>query len=291
MPAVASAHPPEAKTVCPDGYTLSTDETECSKPVVKDHGEAQCDPGYSLVSKARGASVCEKEVGKPTCEQGTGDDYVSTTYHGPPNKCADGEHDGSKCIDQKTPVCAKGALQGTKCIERTTDTTPPMNTLNHHVAHACPASHQQTPPLPLIYFVYTSVTPELMTHEQLNEYVKNGGLASSNPGKWEKLDDTHNCYKAVEDKGKTINLLKVIINGVEYAVNTGKMVVNNVEYTVTEAGKVVIGGVQRRGLLRVDHRLSDPDRQHRQFGYAYGERRHFGNQIPEMDQPGLLDHL
>ncbi|MDE0115060.1 MAG: hypothetical protein OXT07_00335, partial [bacterium] len=110
MPAVASAHPPEAKTVCPDGYTLSTDETECSKPVVKDHGEAQCDPGYSLVSKARGASVCEKEVGKPTCEQGTGDDYVSTTYHGPPNKCADGEHDGSKCIDQKTPVCAKGAL-------------------------------------------------------------------------------------------------------------------------------------------------------------------------------------
>ena len=116
-------------------------------------------------------------------------------------------------------------------------------------------------------------------------------MASSNPGKWEKLDDTHNCYKAVEDKGKTINLLKVIINGVEYAVNTGKMVVNNVEYTVTEAGKVVIGGVQRRGLLRVDHRLSDPDRQHRQFGYAYGERRHFGNQIPEMDQPGLLDHL
>ncbi len=51
VPAVASAHPPEAKTVCPDGYTLSTDETECSKPVVKDHGEAQCDPGYSLVAR------------------------------------------------------------------------------------------------------------------------------------------------------------------------------------------------------------------------------------------------
>ena len=219
-----------------------------------DHGPpTKCATG----SPKNGRCISTTDHGPPTkCATGNpkGGRCISTTDHGKP-KCSAGLRQDSKCVDRQTPTCAKGALQGTKCIERTTDTTSPMNTLTHHVAHDCPASHQYTTPLPSIYFVYTSATPEVMTHEQLNEYVKNGGLASSNPGKWKKLDDTHNCYKPVEDTGKTINLLKVIINDVEHAVQAGKIVINNVEYAgkvvinnveygITKAGKVVIDGVE-----------------------------------------------
>ena len=105
----ASAHPPEAKTICPDGYTLSADEAECSKTAAKDEGPASCDPGYDLVPKTRGASSCEKVVGEPTYAKGKGDDCVTTTDHGPPT-CANGNLKNGVTADLaeccSTVVCA-----------------------------------------------------------------------------------------------------------------------------------------------------------------------------------------
>ena len=127
LPGVASAHPPEAKTICPEGYTLSGDETECSKTDVTDHGEAECDSGYTLVSKTRGASVCEKEVGEPTCDEGTGDDCVITADLGPPTHCAAGSLKSGRCVtDHGKPTCATGNLKNGVCIG-TADLGPPTH--------------------------------------------------------------------------------------------------------------------------------------------------------------------
>ncbi len=108
-----------------------------------------------------------------------------------------------------------------------------------HADHPCPASHSYTPPLPIIYFVYTSATAELMTHEQLNEYYKSGKTASANLGKWEK-DGSHDCYKAVEDTGTTINLYQIVVDGVTHLVREGgKIAIKGVDYVI-EGGKIII---------------------------------------------------
>ena len=55
--------------------------------------------------------------------------------------CLNGSRQNNACIGQKAPTCAQGALQGTQCVTRTTDTTPPTNTLNHHNVE-CPTGYQ-----------------------------------------------------------------------------------------------------------------------------------------------------
>ncbi|MDE0237660.1 MAG: hypothetical protein OXN95_10590, partial [bacterium] len=226
------------EVIGPVTYSCSVDQTKVGSNCVKTLREA---PTYRC----------------PATQEKVGSDCITKTK--PTYSCSDNQQPTvtNRCIIKTKPTysCSDNEQPTVtnRCIIKTAHTVLP--TYDYHVAHDCPTSHSQTPPLPLIYFVYTSETPELMTHEQLNEYVKNGGLASSNPGKWEKLDATHNCYKAVEDTGTITNLKKIIIRGVEHAVTVGKIVINNVEYAgkivinnveygVTKAGKVVIAGVE-----------------------------------------------
>ncbi len=114
----ALAHPPEAKTVCPDGYTLSADETECSKTTAQDHGKASCDAGYNLVPKTRGAAVCEKNIGSPVCLSGfiRGSECIGELSNKP--VCLSGFIRGSECIGELSnkPVCLSGFIRGSECI-------------------------------------------------------------------------------------------------------------------------------------------------------------------------------
>ncbi|WP_420431794.1 fibronectin type III domain-containing protein [Candidatus Poriferisocius sp.] len=163
-------------------------------------------------------------------------DNECTTKTRPAYTCNEGStRSGTKCKTRPAYTCDEDSrLSGTKCIHRqrvtytcddetppnadnkcvtTTTDRKPHTTTTKHDPHNCPAGYQNLSlPLPLIYFVYTSATPEVMTHEQLNEFYKSGKVASANPGEWEQLDNNHDCYKAIEDKGTTGNILNVFID-------------------------------------------------------------------------------
>ncbi len=152
---------------------------------------------------------------EPDDNNGGDDDDTPTCHFGQAN-CDDANDDEGNDGDDDNSGNDGGCpgrqvLRGGECVSRPDPKTS---------GGECPAG-QYAPPLPLIYFVYTSTTPEVMTHAELNEYVKSGKESTSNLGSWQKVRAGHDCYTPVEDAGGT-TIGTSLASAVKIALDAGK---------------------------------------------------------------------